>query len=351
MFGVLPNGVWGSPAYFNGWIYYGSQNTSLLQFQFTNAATLDPVPFSASSVVFAYPGTTPSVSSSGNQNGIVWAYEFGQNSQAVLHAYDATNVGNELYNSNQVQIGAAVKFAVPTVCNGKVFVGTANSVAVFGLLSPPPPGPQYVQGNYAVPQTPQITVTVPYTGAQTGGNLNVVIVGWNDTIAQVSSVTDAKGNVYQLAVGPTLLSGALSQSIYYAKNIVNATPGANAVTVTFDTAAIYPDIRILEYSGIDTVNPLDVVVGVQGNSATSSSGAVATTNANDLLVGANIVTGGTTGAGSGFTQRLLTNPDGDIAEDGVVTATGSYSASAPLSNADGWVMQIVAFRALSGGGG
>jgi hypothetical protein len=54
-----------------------------------------------------------------------------------LHAYDATNVGNELYNSNQVQIGAAVKFAVPTVCNGKVFVGTANSVAVFGLLSPP----------------------------------------------------------------------------------------------------------------------------------------------------------------------------------------------------------------------
>jgi hypothetical protein len=134
--GVLPNGVWGSPAYFNGWIYYGSQNTSLLQFQFTNAATLDPVPFSASSIVFAFPGTTPSVSSSGNQNGIVWAYEFGQNSQAILHAYDATNVGNELYNSIRVQIGGAVKFAVPTVCNGKVFVGTANSVAVFGLLPP-----------------------------------------------------------------------------------------------------------------------------------------------------------------------------------------------------------------------
>jgi FG-GAP repeat len=133
--GVLPNGVWASPAYFNGWIYYGAQNASLLQFQFTNAATLDPVPFSASSIAFAYPGTTPSVSSSGNQNGIVWAYEFGQNNQAILHAYDATNVGKELYNSSQVQIGAAVKFTVPTVCNGKVFVGTANSVAVFGLMS------------------------------------------------------------------------------------------------------------------------------------------------------------------------------------------------------------------------
>src|SRR6516225_6026110 len=100
------------------------------------------------------------------------------------------------------------------------------------------------------------------------------------------------GKRLSVGVGPTLLSGVLSQSIYYAKNIINATAGANAVTVTFDTAAIYPDIRILEYSGIDTVNPLDVVVGTQGNSATSSSGAVATTNANDLLVGANIVTGG-----------------------------------------------------------
>src|SRR5215469_9461631 len=96
-------------------------------------------PFLSFQHCVCHPGTTPSVSSSGNQNGIVWAYEFGQNSQAVLHAYDATNVGNELYNSNQVQVGAAVKFAVPTVCNGKVFVGTANSVAVFGLLSPPPP--------------------------------------------------------------------------------------------------------------------------------------------------------------------------------------------------------------------
>jgi hypothetical protein len=178
----------------------------------------------------------------------------------------------------------------------------------------------------------------------------VVIVGWNDTIAHVSSVKDAMGNAYQLAVGPTLLSGALSQSIYYAKNIINATTGANPVTVTFDTAAIYPDIRILEYSGIDTVNPLDVVVGAQGSSTSSSSGAVATTNANDLLVGANIVLSMTNAAGSGFTQRLLTLPDGDIAEDSVVTAIGSYSASAPIPVGAGWVMQMIAFRAQAGGG-
>jgi hypothetical protein len=117
------------------------------------------------------------------------------------------------------------------------------------------------------------------------------------------------------------------------------------VTVTFTAAASYPDIRILEYSGIDPANPVDTVVGAVGNSATSSSGVVTTTNATDLLVGANTVQTLTAGPGSGSTLRLLTVPDGDIAEDWVVTTAGTYRASAPLTNAGGWVMQVVAFRA------
>ena len=95
----------------------------------------------------------------------------------------------------------------------------------------------YVQGNYAVPQTPQTAVTVPYTAAQTAGNLNVVIVGWNDSTAHVSSLTDSNGNIYQLAIGPTAVTGALSQTIYYAKNISAAKAGANAVTLTFNAAS------------------------------------------------------------------------------------------------------------------
>ena len=204
--------------------------------------------------------------------------------------------------------------------------------------------PGYVQGNSATPQTAQTTVTVPYTAAQTAGNLNLVIVGWNDPSALVSSVTDSKGNTYSLAVGPTVLSaangGPLGQSIYYAKNIAAATAGANVVTVKFTAAASFPDIRVLEYSGLNPATPLDVAVGASGNSATSSSGSVTTTNATDLLVGANTVATSTNGPGTGFTLRLNT-PDGDIAEDRVVTATGSYSASAPLSSPGGWVMQIV----------
>ncbi len=109
----------------------------------------------------------------------------------------------------------------------------------------------YVQGNYATPQTSQTTVNVTFTAAQVAGDLNVVVVGWNDSTATVSSVRDSKGNVYTRAVGPTVVSGFLSQSIYYAKNIASAAAGTNIVTVTFSTAAAYPDIRILEYSGAD----------------------------------------------------------------------------------------------------
>jgi len=176
-------------------------------------------------------------------------------------------------------------------------------LVAFSFLETKAKTPTYVQGNYAVPQTPQSTVTVPYTATQAATDLNVVVVGWNDTTAQVSSVTDTAGNIYQLAVGPTQVSGTLSQSIFYAKNIVAASAGANAVTVTFSAGAGYPDVRILEYSGIDTLNPVDVSVGATGNNSVTSSGALTTTNATDLLVGANCVLTSTTGAGSGFAPR------------------------------------------------
>src|SRR5206468_622930 len=80
----------------------------------------------------------------------------------------------------------------------------------------------FTQANYAVAQTPQSTVTVPYTASQIAGDLNVVIVGWGDATAQVVSVTDTRGNSYQLAVGPTRRASAASQSIYYAKSILSA---------------------------------------------------------------------------------------------------------------------------------
>ena len=106
----------------------------------------------------------------------------------------------------------------------------------------------------------------------------MVIVGWNDSAAQLSSLKNSEGNVYQLAVGP-MVTGSISQAIYYAKNISATASAANVVTVTFSAAAPYPDIRIMEYSGINPVNPVDTFAGAIGNSAMSSSGTVKTTNA------------------------------------------------------------------------
>ena len=128
-------GEFGKPSYFNITVYYGAVGDVLKAFPI-NSGRLGATPSSHSANQFPYPGTTPSISSSGTTNGIVWAVENGNT--AVLHAYDATNLGSELYNSNQAANGrdqfAGNKFITPMVANGRVYVGTPNSVVVFGLL-------------------------------------------------------------------------------------------------------------------------------------------------------------------------------------------------------------------------
>jgi hypothetical protein len=134
---ALGGSVFSTPAYFNGRVYYGAMGDSIRSFAFTSAQ-LASAPSSMTSTSFPYPGATPSISSNGTANGIVWAVE--NASQAVLHAYVANNLSIELYNSNQApngrdNFGGGNKFMVPTVVNGKVYVGTPNGVAAFGLLS------------------------------------------------------------------------------------------------------------------------------------------------------------------------------------------------------------------------
>ena len=199
----------------------------------------------------------------------------------------------------------------------------------------------FAQVASATPQSPTATVNATYPGTQTAGDLNVVAVGWNDTTSTVQSVKDSAGNSYSLAIGPT--SGtALRQSIYYSPNIVG---GSNTVTVTFSQAAVYPDVRILEYRG---VNAVDVTAGASGSSTAANSGSATTTSANELIFGANMVETENAAVGSGFTARIITSPDGDLAEDKVVTTTGSNSATATLTSSGPWVMQMVTFFARSG---
>jgi hypothetical protein len=134
--GLLAKGVFAKPAYFNGTIYYGAIGDNIRAVPISNAK-LSTTASSLTSESFIYPGSTPTVSASGTSNAILWAVE--NTSPAVLHAYDATNLATEFYNTNQAasnrdHFGNGNKFMVPIVVNGKVFVGTPTGVAVFGLL-------------------------------------------------------------------------------------------------------------------------------------------------------------------------------------------------------------------------
>jgi hypothetical protein len=134
LIGTLAGGIWGSPAYYNGVVYYGGLADNLKALPISGAF-LATTAASKSPTAFAYPGATPAVSANGASNAIVWAAENG--TIGALHAYDATNLAHELYNSNQAgtrdQWGAGNKFITPMIARGKVYVGATNGVAVFGL--------------------------------------------------------------------------------------------------------------------------------------------------------------------------------------------------------------------------
>lgn len=131
-------GCFDTPAYFNNTIYCAGAGDVLKAFTITNASIV-PTPSSQSSVTYGFPGATPSISANGTSNGIVWTIQ--NTGAAVLHAYNATNLGLELYKSTSAGLrdipGSAVKFTVPTVANGKVYVGTQHALAVYGLGNPP----------------------------------------------------------------------------------------------------------------------------------------------------------------------------------------------------------------------
>jgi hypothetical protein len=134
-------GVWGGMAFWNNRAYFGGQSDHLKAYAFDPVAQKFSLsPASSSSGTYGYPGPTPAVSANGVSNGIVWAIQAdGGHTFSILHAYDATNLGTELYNSEQNsgrdRAGARVKFSTPTIADGHVFVGATNQVTMYGLLN------------------------------------------------------------------------------------------------------------------------------------------------------------------------------------------------------------------------
>jgi outer membrane protein assembly factor BamB len=132
---ALGGGIFSTPAYFDGRVYFADVDGTLKAFNIKDAK-LSTTPASQTATHFGYPGSAPAISANRTANAILWAHENG--SHAVLHAYDATDISRELYNSDQDtsgrdHFGTGNKFITPTITGGKVFVGTVNGVAVFGL--------------------------------------------------------------------------------------------------------------------------------------------------------------------------------------------------------------------------
>jgi hypothetical protein len=142
------SGVFGIPAYWNNNVYFPGRDFPLQAYALSNG-NLSAVPTAVTPNAFPFPGPTPSVSASGSSGGIIWAIDasqFGNEGRvlgpSVLHAYDALNVADELYNSSQAPntrdvAGNSVKFSVPTVANGKVYIGTLTEMDVYGILPLP----------------------------------------------------------------------------------------------------------------------------------------------------------------------------------------------------------------------
>lgn len=243
-----------TPAYWQGHVYFGATDDAIKMFNFTNGL-LSTSAASQSATVYQPRGTVPVVSANGSTNGIVWAVENAGSvvgadltgTTAVLHAYDATNLANELYNSSQVAsdvAGKPVKFTVPTVVNGKVYVATQTSIAVYGLLSSTPqdftvsvaPASQTVIAGNAAAYTISVT-------AVNGFNSAVAL-----TCAGVSLPTGASCAFVPSSVTP----GAAAATSALTISTSAATPvGTSAVTVTGTAGSISHNT-----SASLTVNPV-----------------------------------------------------------------------------------------------
>jgi hypothetical protein len=187
-----------TPAYFNGYVYYCGSGNNLKEFTVTSGV-LSGTPVTTSSRSFGFPGATPSVSASGTSNGIVWVMQMG--TPDVLVAYNATNFASELYNSTQAagnrdRLVGGVKFAVPTVADGKAIVGNSNSVSVFGLLA----------GTFAFSSP-------AYSAQQSDGTATITVnrVDGTNSAVQVSYATIAGGTATN-GTDYTAVSGMLNWS-------------------------------------------------------------------------------------------------------------------------------------------
>jgi hypothetical protein len=233
------SGSWNTPAYWNGTVYYWGRGDNLKAFPLVGGKLTGPTAVSSES--YGYPGANPSISANGTAQGIVWSVEtdgYGTNLPAILEAHNASNVATTLYssatNASRDEAGPAVKFVVPTVVNGKVYVGTQYQVDIYGLLN----GVQATAAPVLSPGTE--TFTGSLTVSMTDSTPGAVIHYTTDGSAPTSS-----SNTY---------SGPLTISATETLNAIAIVPGFSASPVAAAT-----------YTSTSTVTSVSFPVGFAGS--------------------------------------------------------------------------------------
>jgi hypothetical protein len=348
----LPNavgdvGTWSTPAYWNGNIYYWAQKDTLKEFSLVNGLLSGPNAVSSES--YGFPGANPAISANGTTQGIVWSIDsegYMTSGSAILQAHDAGNPSTTLYssstNSSRDNPGLAVKFTVPTVVNGKVYVGAQYQFSVFGLLSGQNPAadPVFTPGA----ETFNSSLAVSMTDATPGATIYYTLDGSTPTVSSAvytSAITiKATTTINAMAIATGYLQSPVTSATYVDSTQAlpptfnpNGGTFTQPVSVTINDAttgaAIYyttdgttPTTSSTKYTGAitvgtsETVQAIGVATGVT-NSAVSaanftiSSGTIYINYANDGFTATNL----SLNNGATVTGGLLQLTDGGTGED------------------------------------
>ena len=262
----LIGGTWSSPAYFKRRLYYQGSGDVLKALSISNA-TINSTLVSQSRQPFGYPGATPSISANGDKEGIAWVLQtdgYGSRSPTILHAYNADNLQQELYSSAKAGTsdspGPAVLYTVPTVANGKVYVGSANSLAVYGSgnsVATPIFSPASGQFNNSV----QVTIT----DATPGAKIYYTLDGSEPTV---------RSTVYTRPITVTkslaIRARAFASQLYPSTIAMGSYVESTLIGVGKGLQADYYSNQLMTFAGTPTVSRIDPAIDFNwGNGAPS----------------------------------------------------------------------------------